>query len=79
MPESTRRPDPTEPATPAAVRHAERTLDALSLLLSDVRYGLGAYLGVYLLTEHAWDEASIGLALSMGGGWSSCCRKRRSG
>jgi MFS family permease len=67
MPESTRRPDPTEPATPAAVRHAERTLDALSLLLSDVRYGLGAYLGVYLLTEHAWDEASIGLALSMGG------------
>jgi MFS family permease len=46
---------------------AERALDALSLLLSDVRYGLGAYLGVYLLTEHAWDEASIGLALSMGG------------
>ncbi len=46
---------------------AERALDALSFLLSDVRYGLGAYLGVYLLTEHAWDEASIGLALSMGG------------
>lgn len=30
-------------------------------------YGLGAYLGVYLLTEHAWDAASIGLAPSFGG------------
>jgi MFS family permease len=56
MQEPTRRPAP-----------AERALDALCLLLSDVRYGLGAYLGVYLLTQHAWDEASIGLALSMGG------------
>jgi MFS family permease len=46
---------------------AERALDVLSFVLSDVRYGLGAYLGVYLLTEHAWDPASIGLALSFGG------------
>jgi len=46
---------------------AERALDLLSFALSDVRYGLGAYLAVYLLTEHAWDEASIGLALSFGG------------
>ena len=52
---------------PEPTRRAERALDVLSLLLSDVRYGLGAYLGVYLLTEHAWDEASIGVALSMGG------------
>ncbi len=42
-------------------------MDVLSFVLSDVRYGLGAYLGVYLLTEHAWDPASIGLALSFGG------------
>ena len=42
-------------------------LDALNLLLSDVRYGLGAYLGVYLLTEHGWDAGHIGLALSAGG------------
>ncbi|MBY0336683.1 MAG: MFS transporter [Acetobacteraceae bacterium] len=48
-------------------RRAERALDWLSILLSDVRYGLGAYLGVYLLTEHGWDEAGIGLALSLGG------------
>lgn len=45
----------------------ERTLDWLNILLSDVRYGLGAYMGVYLLTEHGWDPASIGFALSMGG------------
>ena len=46
---------------------AERALDLLNLLLSDVRYGLGAYLGVSLLTEHRWDAAEIGLALSFGG------------
>src|SRR3954469_8137084 len=50
-----------------ASRPAERLLDILNILLSDVRYGLGAYLGVYLLSEHRWDEASIGLALSAGG------------
>jgi MFS family permease len=44
-----------------------RALDLLNILLSDVRYGLGAYLGVYLLTEHQWDAGEIGLALSIGG------------
>ena len=43
---------------------AERALDALNLFLSDVRYGPGAYLAVYLLERHAWDGASIGVALS---------------
>src|ERR671917_37283 len=47
-------------------QRAERALDALSFFVSDARYGLGAYLGVYLLTEHAWDAASIGAALSIG-------------
>jgi MFS family permease len=46
---------------------AERALDVLNVVLSDVRYGLGAYLAVYLLTEHKWDEASIGLVISIGG------------
>ena len=55
-----------EPAT-LPPRQAERALDVLNILLSDVRYGLGAYLGVFLLTEHAWDAASIGFALSFGG------------
>jgi MFS family permease len=45
---------------------AERALDALSFFVSDARYGLGAFLGVYLLTEHGWDAASIGAALSLG-------------
>src|SRR4028119_1264951 len=53
--------------TPGGSPHANRTLDVLSFALSDVRYGLGAYLAVFLLTEHAWDEASIGLAMSFGG------------
>ncbi len=47
-------------------QRAERALDALSFFASDARYGLGAYLGVYLMTEHAWDAASIGAALSIG-------------
>jgi MFS family permease len=47
-------------------QRAERALDALSFCASDARYGLGAYLGVYLMTEHAWDAASIGAALSIG-------------
>ncbi|WP_458095549.1 MFS transporter [Roseomonas sp. WA12] len=46
---------------------AERALDALSFFISDARYGLGAFLGVYLMTEHGWDAASIGAALSLGG------------
>lgn len=57
----------TAPGSPTGRLHAERMLDLLNFLLSDVRYGLGAYLGVYLLTEHGWDAAEIGLALSIGG------------
>jgi MFS family permease len=48
-------------------RFAGRALDALSFLLSDVRYGLGAYLGVYMLTEHGWDAETIGAVFSVGG------------
>lgn len=47
-------------------QRAERALDALSFFVSDARYGLGAFLGVYLLAEHGWDPASIGAALSIG-------------
>lgn len=46
---------------------AERALDVLNVALSDVRYGLGAYLGVYLLAQPGWDAANIGLAFSFGG------------
>src|SRR3978361_510870 len=64
-PNSTQNPDPAH-RSPCR-RRAERALDLLNIFLSDVRYGLGAYLGVYLLTEHGWDQASIGFALSLGG------------
>jgi predicted MFS family arabinose efflux permease len=59
---------PSGLAVASALRaRAERALDVTNILLSDVRYGLGAYLGVYLLTAHGWDEGRIGLALSLGG------------
>ena len=47
-------------------RNVGRALDALSFFVSDARYGLGAYLGVYLLAEHGWDPATIGAAISLG-------------
>lgn len=44
---------------------AGRALDAANFFLADVRDGLGPYLAVYLLTEMKWDEASIGIAMSI--------------
>ncbi len=44
-----------------------RSLDALNFTLADVRDGLGPYLAVYLLAVQHWDQASIGLVLSLGG------------
>jgi predicted MFS family arabinose efflux permease len=46
---------------------AERALDVLNFVLADVRYGLGPFAIVYLMTEHVWDEAGIALAFSFGG------------
>ena len=43
----------------------ERALDALNFFLADVRDGLGPYLAIYLLTEQKWDEASIGIVMSV--------------
>jgi MFS family permease len=40
-------------------------LDALNFFLADVRDGLGPYLAIYLLTERKWDQASIGLVMSI--------------
>ena len=53
---------PTRPDIAAQVR---RPLDALNFFLADVRDGLGPYLAIYLLTVQRWDEASIGLVLSI--------------
>jgi MFS family permease len=45
---------------------AESVLDVLNLVLADVRYGLGPYTAIYLLTEHGWNESGIALAFSFG-------------
>jgi MFS family permease len=42
-----------------------RALDALNFFLADVRDGLGPYLAIYLLTEQKWDQASIGVLMSI--------------
>ncbi|MES2195242.1 MAG: MFS transporter [Pseudomonadota bacterium] len=42
-----------------------RPLDALNFFLADVRDGLGPYLAIYLLTEQKWDQASIGVVMSI--------------
>jgi MFS family permease len=51
-----------EAAVPGA-----RALDALNLALADVRDGLGPYLAIYLLAVQHWDQASIGVVLSVAG------------
>lgn len=50
---------PTEPTA------TKRPLDAQNFFLADVRDGLGPYLAIYLLTEQHWDEASIGVVMSV--------------
>jgi predicted MFS family arabinose efflux permease len=44
---------------------ANRALDAANFFLADVRDALGPYLAIYLLTERKWDEASIGVVMSI--------------
>lgn len=46
---------------------AGRTLDWLNFLLADVRGGLGPYVGVFLITEAGWDQATLGAVLTLSG------------
>jgi len=48
-----------------AKTRAGHALDAANFFLADVRDGLGPYLAIYLLTEQKWDEASIGVVMSV--------------
>lgn len=63
-------PQRGEPARTPSVR-ALRALDALNFLLADVRDGLGPYLAIYLLAvrgpEHGWNEATVGLVMTIAG------------
>jgi predicted MFS family arabinose efflux permease len=40
-------------------------LDWLNFFLADIRYGIGGFLAIYLLSVLKWDPAQIGLALSI--------------
>jgi hypothetical protein len=53
------------PCDKGDVRRANRALDAANFFLADVRDGLGPYLAIYVLTEEKWDEASIGVVMSI--------------
>jgi MFS family permease len=44
-----------------------RPLDWLNFFLADVRGGLGPYVGVFLLTQAHWNQATIGAALTVSG------------
>jgi len=45
-------------------RRSLRALDWSNFFLSDVRDGIGPYLGVYLLAAYNWDAGSIGVAMA---------------
>jgi MFS family permease len=47
------------------LKQANTALDAANFFLADVRDGLGPYLAIYLLTEQKWDEAHIGVVMSI--------------
>jgi MFS family permease len=50
---------------PKTTTRAGHALDAANFFLADVRQGLGPYLAIYLLTEQKWDEAHIGIVMSV--------------
>lgn len=54
-------PDDT---APGVSNRSARGLDALNLLMADVRDGVGPYLSVYLKGAQHWDAGAIGLAMA---------------
>lgn len=44
-----------------------RPLDWLNFFLADIRGGLGPYVGVFLLTQAHWNQATIGVVLTVSG------------
>jgi hypothetical protein len=63
-------------ATPAHETSAQHSppksaLDALNFFLADVRDGLGPYIAIYLLVvsgpSHGWNEATVGMVLTIAG------------
>lgn len=62
---------PSSPARTPSGKPPSGTLDALNFFLADVRDGLGPYLAIYLLVvrgpSHGWNEATVGLVLTIAG------------
>jgi MFS family permease len=54
-----------ETSKPGGSKRANAGLNAANFFLADVRDGLGPYLAIYLLTIQKWDEASIGVVMSI--------------
>ncbi len=54
------------PHQPSPSRQSLQSLDALNVVLADVRDGLGPYLAIYLTTRQ-WDPSRIGLVMSVMG------------
>ncbi len=58
-------------ARPPHAKAPNGTLDALNFFLADVRDGLGPYLAIYLLVvrgpSNGWNEATVGLVLTIAG------------
>jgi sugar phosphate permease len=44
-----------------------KALDWLNIFLADVRYGIGAFFAVYLLTTRKWDPGEIGMLMAIPG------------
>src|ERR1044072_9687266 len=51
----------------AVARARLAPLDWLNFFLADIRGGLGPYVGVFLLTQAGWNQATIGAALTVSG------------
>jgi MFS family permease len=60
---------PADAGRAAPPPRVARGLDALNVFLADVRDGLGPYLAIYLLAvcgpEQGWNEATIGLVITL--------------
>jgi MFS family permease len=54
-------------SVPTELRRSLRALDAVNFFIADVQSGLGPFLGVYLINQHGWNPASIGVILTLGG------------
>ena len=43
------------------------SLDAINILLADVRGALGPFLNVFLVTQQHWSQTQVGLVTTLGG------------